>query len=72
MEALHLDKIFQISPQTLDFCHQVVHGHTKQLEKLQGLSDETKKRLENNETELAKVELLWADIILQQQTLFAD
>ena len=56
MEALHLDKIFQISPQTLDFCHQVVHGHTKQLEKLQGLSDETKKRLENNETELAKVE----------------
>ena len=35
---------------------QVVEGHTKQLEKLQGLSEETKKRLENNETELAKVE----------------
>merc|ERR1719341_3019389 len=35
---------------------EVVHGHTKQLEKLQGLSDETKKRLENNETELAKTE----------------
>merc|ERR1712192_187689 len=33
---------------------EVVHGHTTQLEKLQGLSDETKKRLENNETELAK------------------
>merc|ERR1712130_1096192 len=33
---------------------EVVEGHTKQLEKLQGLSEETKKRLENNETELAK------------------
>merc|ERR550532_868125 len=34
---------------------EVVEGHTKQLEKLQGLSEETKKRLENNETELAKI-----------------
>merc|ERR1719510_2494215 len=33
---------------------EVVHSHTKQLEKLQCLSEETKKRLDNNETELAK------------------
>merc|ERR1719323_793130 len=33
---------------------EVVHGHTKQLEKLQGLSDEMKKKLENTETEFVK------------------
>merc|ERR1719220_2029900 len=33
---------------------EVVHGHTKQLEKLQGLSDEKKKKLENTETEFSK------------------
>ena len=43
---------------------QVVHGHTKQLEKLQGLSDEMKKKLENTETEISKVETFYSKSIL--------
>ena len=38
----------------------MVHGHTKQLEKLQGLSDEMKKKLENTETEISKVETFYS------------